>query len=133
MIFVDTSVWIDYFNGFDSKEAANLRKAIEDNQDIVVGGVVLTEILLGFKNEHEAVMVAELLSAFEFAPEFIRTDYLEAAQLYRICRRKGFTIRSTIDCLIAALCIRCNYALLSKDQDFAVLSKNSVLRLIEIS
>lgn len=132
MIFVDTSVWVDYFNGFASKEAMILRKAIEENQSIVVGGVVLTEVLLGFKSDQDAERVADLLSAFELVSEFVRVDYLEAARLYRSCRSKGFTIRSTIDCLIAALCIRCSYALLSKDQDFSILAKHSKLRLVTL-
>ena len=113
-MIVDTSVWIDFFNGHTSSQAKRLTRAIEDNEPIGLPGLVLTEILLGLKNDVEAKRIAQLLEAFTDVPEPSRTDHLAAAALYRACRAKGVTIRSTIDCVIAQLCLRDGQALLAK-------------------
>jgi predicted nucleic acid-binding protein len=85
---------------------------------LTIPGLVLTEILVGVRSEAEADRVAGALSAFDPTPELDSTDYRKAAELYRVCRRRGLTIRSTIDCLIAQLCLRHGYELLAKDRDF---------------
>jgi predicted nucleic acid-binding protein len=118
VILVDTSVWIDFFNGYESVEAAHLRICIADVRPLTIPGLVLTEILIGVRNEAEAERVAGVLTAFDPTPELDSTDYQKAAELYRVCRRRGLTIRSTIDCLIAQLCLRHGYQLLAKDRDF---------------
>ena len=115
---VDNSVWIDYFNQNPSWQADRLRRAIADNESIHLPGIIVTEILLGLPNNKEADKVANLLTAFEQPQELTLVDYKRAAEIYRTCRSKGRTIRSTVDCMIAALCLRDNYELLSKDRDF---------------
>lgn len=129
-MLVDTSVWIDYFNGHPSPEADRLARAIGDNEPILLCGIVITEILLGLRSDTEAARIAELLDAFELTPEPDRTDYREAANLYRRCRAQGHTIRSTIDCLIAQACIRHGHDLLTKDRDFERIASCQPLRLI---
>lgn len=129
-MLVDTSVWIDYFNGHASPQADCLAQAIADAEYIVIPGLVLTEILLGFKVEFDANKVADLLSVFDQASEASRADYIEAAKIYRLCRSKGYTIRSTIDCLIAQLCLRDKQSLLCKDRDFINIAKCVPLQLI---
>lgn len=128
-MLVDTSVWIDYFNGYASAEADRLAQAIADNKSIILCGIVITEILLGLRNDAEAGRIAEALDAFDMAPDPDRVDYHEAATLYRRCRSQGYTIRSTIDCLIARLCIRHGYDLLTKDRDFRLIASCHPLRL----
>jgi predicted nucleic acid-binding protein len=123
LILVDTPVWIDYFNGHASLEAERLAHAIADNEPLVLPGIVLTEILLGLKTDAEADRIAELLGAFESPPESGRQDYLEAAHIYRACRSKGQAIRSTVDCLIAQICLRHGYTLLSRDRDFRAIAR----------
>ena len=123
-MLVDTSVWIDYFNGYQSPQAGRLSKAIADAEPIYIPGLVLTEILLGLRTETEAAKIAYLLEAFNFVKEPTRHDYLLAANLYRTCRTQGFTIRSTIDCLIAQFCLRDNLSLLFKDRDFQTRKRN---------
>jgi len=129
MMLADTSAWIDYFNGHPSAEAELLAHAIADNQPMVLPGVVLTEILLGLKSEAEAERIAALLTAFETAPAFDHADYLAAAAIYRTCRSQGYTVRSTIDCLIAQLCLRHDFTLLTKDRDFQAIARFFPLRL----
>ena len=123
MILVDTSVWIDFFNGHDSVEAVHLRSCIADARPLMIPGLVLAEILVGLRTEAEVKRVARVLSAFDTAPEFDSADYAKAAELYRGCRSRGFTIRSLIDCLLARLCLRYGYELLAKDRDFDSIGK----------
>ena len=130
-MLVNTSVWIDYFNGYPSPEADRLAQAIDDNEPIILCGIVITEILLGLRSDAEAARIAELLDAFEPAPEPDRVDYREAATLYQRCRSQGHTIRSTIDCLIARLCIRHGHDLLTKDRDFRLIAACHPLRLVQ--
>jgi len=129
MMLADTSAWVDYFNGHPSAEAEWLAHAIADNQPIILPGVVLTEILLGLKSEAEAERIALLLTAFDTAPSFDPADYLAAATIYRACRTHGYTVRSTIACLIAQLCLRHDFTLLTKDRDFQAIARFFPLRL----
>ena len=132
MILVDTSVWVDYFNGHASKEAERLHRAIADNEAICLPDIVCMEILLGIKTESQAGRIAGLLEAFENVAEPTHEDYLDAARLYRRCRAKSYTIRSTIDCIIAQICLRDGVELLSKDRDFQKIAQCAPLRLTEL-
>lgn len=130
MILVDTSAWIDFLNGHDSVQANRLAQAIADNEPTVIPGLVLTEILLGLKAQADVDRIDDLLSAFNATPPLDHQDYTGAAAIYRTCRSQGHTIRSTIDCLIAQLCLRYDYSLLTKDRDFLAISRYFPLRLI---
>lgn len=132
-MLVDTSVWIDFFNGYDSPEATRLTQAIREGEPIALTGLVLTEILLGLKSDQEADRIADLLTAFEFVVEPTPEDYKAAARIYRICRAQGFTIRSTIDCVIAQLALRDQRPLLTKDRDFAPIAQYTALELLPIT
>jgi len=132
VILVDTSAWIDFFNGHDSAEAAYLRSCIVDGRPLVIPGLVLTEILVGVRTEAEATRIVRVLSAFDEPPELDPTDYEKAATLYRLSRSRGFTIRSTIDCLIAQLCLRHDYELLAKDRDFDAIAQVAPLKRVAV-
>jgi hypothetical protein len=116
-VLADTSVWIDFFNDFPSREAAVLAQLIEDEVEIVTCGVVIAEFFQGLRRD---ASVAELESQFRdmecLAPHEPDT-YFAAAALYRGLRARGVTIRSTIDCLIACLAEECGAVLLAKDRD----------------
>lgn len=133
MILVDTSVWVDYFNGDASKEAERLHRAIADNEAICLPDIVCMEILLGIKTEVQATRITRLLDAFERVAELAREDYLQAANLYRRCRAKSYAISSVVDCIIAQLCLRDGYELLSKDRDFQAIAACAPLRLIAVN
>lgn len=132
-MIVDTSVWIDFLNGHDSAHAAHLAQAIETGGSIAVPGVVLTEVLLGLKSEAQAANIADLMTAFRPLTELNRQGHADAARLYRLCRSKGFTVRSTIDCLIAQMCLRDELPLLTKDRDFASIAACVPLKLVTVS
>lgn len=129
-MIVDTSVWIDFFNGHASAPAERLAAAITDGEPIAIPGLVYTEILLGLRSDREAARIEGLLDAFDWVREPSKEDHAEAAKLYRTCRAKGVTIRSTIDCLIARLCLRDGQALLTKDRDFQAIAEHTALKLV---
>jgi predicted nucleic acid-binding protein len=123
VILVDTSAWIDYFNNHGSVEADFLTLCIAEARPVVLAGLVLTETLLGLRNSAQADKVTRALSSFALAPELTRPDYEGAAAIYRACRDRGTTPRSTIDCLIVQLCLRHDYELLSRDRDFEMIAR----------
>jgi predicted nucleic acid-binding protein len=130
VILVDTSVWIDYFNNHQSLEAEFLTVCIAEARPIVLPGLVLAETLLGVRDSAHADRVTSVLQAFDLAPELERSDYQDAAAIYRECRARGSTLRSTIDCLIAQLSLRYDYELLTRDRDFDVISRYFPVRRI---
>jgi predicted nucleic acid-binding protein len=123
MMLVDTSVWIDFFNGFPSREAERLRLAITENESIVVPGLVLTEILTGLKNDAEAERIPTYWRASNPRRHSTAWATPKRPGYFGACRSKGVTIRSTIDCLIAQLCLRYRYILLAKDRDFRAIAR----------
>lgn len=133
MTLVDTSVWVDYFNGFPSQEDRWLYRAIEEEHSIIVPGLVLAEILCGLKSEGDSERVQTILAGFEEAPPLVLDDYVDAAKLFRKCRSKGYTLRSLMDCLIAGICIRNGFSLLSKDRDFLSIAIVVDLNLLQVT
>jgi len=118
MILVDTSVWIDFLNGVSSAHRHLLHRLIEDEEDIAITEIILTEVLQGIQDEREVRRTQEYLLAFPiYSPSGIPT-YLQAAWIYRACRKKGETVRRTVDCIIAAICLENSLTLLHKDRDF---------------
>lgn len=130
-MLVDTSVWIDFFNGHASTEADRLTRAIADGEQIRIAGLVLTEILLGLRSDSQARRIESLLDAFDYLPDSDRSDHVAAASLYRLCRARGRTIQSVVDCLIAQLCLRHGVPLLTKDRDFRAIAACVPLQLLE--
>jgi predicted nucleic acid-binding protein len=117
MIVVDTSVWVDYFNGIASAQAERLDRLLS-MEPIIVGDLVLTEILQGFSNDHAAVVVLGKLRAFPFASMVGWTIAVKSAENYRLLRSKGITVRKTVDLWIGTFCIEHGCKLLHNDRDF---------------
>jgi predicted nucleic acid-binding protein len=118
MILVDTSVWIDFLNGADSAHRHLLHRLIEDEEDIAIAEIILTEVLQGIQDERDVQRTQEYLLAFPIYPPRGIPTYLQAAWIYRACRKQGETVRKTVDCIIAAICLENNLTLLHKDSDF---------------
>jgi predicted nucleic acid-binding protein len=118
MILVDTSVWIDFLKGANSRERHTLHRLIEEEEDISITEIILAEVLQGIKEDKDFIAVRDYLLEFPIhRPKGIET-YLKAAGIFRDCRKKGKTIRKTVDCVIAAICIEHNLILFHKDSDF---------------
>lgn len=122
MIAVDTSVWIDVLNDNDSVAAQRCVELIEDGAPVAITDVVLAEILQGLRSERDARKVADHFAAFPVLRLQTLDDFMLAARLHRQARRAGVTIRKTLDCLIAAPCVREGVPLLHADRDFDLLA-----------
>jgi predicted nucleic acid-binding protein len=129
VIVVDTSVWIDVLAGRDSAQASRCVELIEQGEPIALTDVVFTEILQGLRSDDEANVVERHLRAFPILRLDGLEDFALAASLYRDARRAGVTIRKTLDCMIAAPCVRSGAPLLHADADFDRLATCSSLRI----
>ena len=119
MILVDTSVWIDYFNGSQTEGVAKLAQALDEQQPCGLSSVIYQEILQGADSEVSFARFDRYLSAQTlFLPAHPLKSFADAAQIYLRCRRAGYTIRSTIDCLIAQVALENGLWLLHNDKDF---------------
>jgi predicted nucleic acid-binding protein len=114
---VDSSVWGDFFNGFDSPQKIQLSKFLNEGQTIFITGIVVSEILAGIKDEKSFSQIKQILSDLFFVDPLFE-HHVKAAEFYRHLRSKGITIRSIVDCLIAVLVIENSLMLLYKDRDF---------------
>jgi predicted nucleic acid-binding protein len=129
MIVVDTSVWIDFFRGVSSSTVEQFVALVEDDAGVALTDVVLTEILQGLRTAADVRRVEQRLALFEVLRLSDLDDFRRAAALYRSARRRGMTIRRTLDCLIASVCIREDVPLLHADADFDRLAQCSALRI----
>lgn len=128
MIVVDTSVWIDVLNERDSPQARRFIDLIRDGAPVALTDVVFTEILQGLRSDREAVLVEGHLRQFPILRLEALEDFARAADLYRQARRAGVTIRRTLDCLIAAPCVRTGAPILHADGDFDRLASCTALQ-----
>lgn len=132
-MIVDSSVWVDLFNSRGTAEADFLARALDIGDPVLVPGLVLTEVLQGLRNETDAARIAELMTAFRSPPELEVDDYRRAAALYRACRARGTTPRSTIDCVLAQTCLKFDLPILARDSDYQVIAKVAPLRIVAIT
>lgn len=118
MIVVDTTVWIDFFDGRDEPHVRSLEQLVGLDEGIALTDVILTEILQGLRSEADVQRVERHLAPFEMLRLESIDDFRLAATLHRTARSRGITIRKTIDCLIAAVCVRESVPILHHDADF---------------
>jgi len=117
MILVDSSVWIDYFNGVDSDQTNRL-DALLISEPIGVGDLILTEVLQGFRNQREYETAKSLLLALPVYEMLGKELAIKSADNFRLLRSKGITVRKTVDVMIATFCIEHDFPLLHADRDF---------------
>ena len=117
MIVVDSSVWIGYFNGKETRETL-LLDGILGIEPVVIGDLILTEVLQGFRSDCDVRRALEAMNTLVFEPMVGRDIALASAQNYRALRARGVTVRKTIDMLIATYCMENGHALLHSDRDF---------------
>jgi predicted nucleic acid-binding protein len=129
VIVVDTSVWIDFLGGGPTRQARRCVDLIEGGQPVALTDVIFTEVLQGLHSDDEAQLVERNLRSFPVLRLEGLEDFALAASLYRTARREGVTIRKTLDCLIAAPCVRTGAPLLHADADFDRLASCTSLRI----
>jgi predicted nucleic acid-binding protein len=129
MLAVDTSVWVDYFNGVENPQTDFLH-AVLDKTPILIGDLILTEVSQGFRHNPDFEKVRRTLARFTQANMVDIALAVQSARNYRFLRQKGVTVRKTIDSLIATYCIENEDKLLHNDNDFDGYEKYLALRVI---
>jgi predicted nucleic acid-binding protein len=128
MILVDTSIWVRWFRG-----GTIPRPSPNEMARIVTCAPILQELLQGFKDIPTYGQIrSELLALPRLTDPMPIEAHLEAAEIYRLAKRKGFTIRSSIDCLIAAIAIREDVPVMHDDRDFDVIARFTSLRISKL-
>ena len=122
MILVDSSVWTGYFNGEINPQTDWLDSAL-GKEIIIVGDLIMVEVLQGFKRDRDFYMAKELLLHFQIMQMLDQELAVKSAENYRILRKKGVTVRKTVDIIIGTFCIYNNIHLLHDDQDFHPLTR----------
>ena len=117
MILVDSSVWIDYFNGTGTSEAEKLDLLL-GVEPLAIGDLILTEVLQGFDKDRDFNNARNLLTSLTIVELGGRDIAVQAARNFRALRKLGVTVRKTIDTVIATRCIESGYDLLHSDRDF---------------
>jgi predicted nucleic acid-binding protein len=130
-ILIDSSVWIDFFNYYQSKEADALQFLVEnnDNNNVYICSTIFMEVLRGIRDDNTFYDVKETLLNFSI----LDTDLMEvtnnAINIYRNLRKKGITIRKQNDCIIASYAILNNIQIFHKDSDFELIANETKLKI----
>ena len=127
MVLVDTSVWIDFFSSKPHPHVNALENLILNREDLCLCGVVLTEVLQGIREDSEFERTRDLLTNLILLPMGY-SIFLRSAEIYRTLRKKGITIKKTVDCMIAAVAIENDIPLLHNDKDFVPIEKHLGLK-----
>jgi predicted nucleic acid-binding protein len=126
LIFVDTSVWVDFFNLSPSRAGTELRRMIADAEPLALSGVIVSEIVQGLRRDVE--QIERHLSQLDMIEPLGFSTYREAAAIFRAGRAKGFSL-TTIDTLIAAIALDHRAVLFTIDQDFSRIARITRLHL----
>ena len=129
MILVDSSVWIDYFNGAATPQADKL-DGLLGREPLAIGDLILTEVLQGFTDDRDFVKARRLLTSLTIVQIGGPEIAIVAAQNFRYLRKHGVTVRKTIDTMIATRCIGSGYDLLHSDRDFEPFVQHLGLRVV---
>lgn len=128
MIFVDSNAWADYFNGASEPHVERLELALQQEEDIVVIPIVITEVLQGFRSDRGFESARSVLVDLPVLHPTVDC-HVRAARMFRRLRRAGVTVRGAVDCVIAQTCIDAKATLLSPDADFEHIALHAPLRL----
>lgn len=127
MVLVDTTVWIDFLKGRDTSQVRRFEELLAEEIDIFTTGLIVQEVLSGIKRKKERdSVVAELNRFIRISPTL--ETHVAAAEIFDTCRKKGYTIRSVIDCLIAALALEYDLTVLENDRDYAHIARVTRLK-----
>jgi predicted nucleic acid-binding protein len=131
-VIVDTSVWIELFTASESTADSWLTERVRADLPIVVPEVVLMELLIGTTDESRATLRRQRLQRFVIEPLAPVRDAEDAAAIHRACRRHGHTVRSMIDCLVAAMALRLEVPVAHRDRDFEDIAAHCGLQTVSL-
>ncbi len=117
MILVDSSVWIDYFNGRDTAQTDKLDELL-GVELLGIGDIILTEVLQGFRADRDYRTAKKALTSLTVFNMLGIEIAIKSADNFRILRKQGITIRKTNDVIIATFCLENDHSLLFSDKDF---------------
>jgi len=117
MVIVDSSVWIDYFNGRDTAQTNKLDDLLS-SEAIGLGDLILVEVLQGFREDKDYQIAKQLLTSLTVFNLLGSDIAVKSVNHFRSLRKRGVTVRKTADVVIATFCIENNYPLLFSDKDF---------------
>lgn len=129
MLVVDTSVWVDYFNGVENPQTDFLH-ALLDKTPILIGDIILADVLQGFRHDPDFEKVRRVLGKYTQVGMVSPALAVQRARNFRFLRQKGITIRKTIESLIAMYCIENDHELLHNDSDFDGYEEHLGLRIV---
>jgi hypothetical protein len=131
MVIVDTTVWVDYFRGVLNPETSWLDQQIA-RQRLGLTDLILCEVLQGITDQNTFLRISRELLTFQMFEAVGPELAIAAAQNYRELRSRGYTVRKTIDCLIATFCLKYDHELLHRDRDFEVFESVLGLRVVRV-
>ena len=117
MVLVDSSVWIDYFNGAPTPET-NVLDGLLGKEPVAVGDLILVEVLQGFRSDADYRAARDVLEGLPVFDLLDRHRAILVTEHYRALRKRGVTVRKTTDAVIASFCIAERFPLLYSDRDF---------------
>ncbi len=129
MILVDSSVWINYFNGQDTWQTEVLDQMLQQIP-VLTGDLILTEVLQGFRKDNEYKKAKDAMSLLVYKQIGGYDLAVKSADNYRELRKKGVTVRKTIDIIIGTFCINNSIPLLHDDKDFEPMARYLSLKTI---
>lgn len=129
MIVVDTTVWIDFLEERDTPFDLRLKRLVEEGASLALTDIIYCEVLQGIREDKTYRRTREILRSYPILRVQGLKTFDRAATVYRDCRKKGLTIRSTVDCLIAATCLEADAELYHNDRDFDAIARASGLKL----
>jgi predicted nucleic acid-binding protein len=129
LILVDSSVWIDYFRGSITPQTEKLDRLL-GSEPLALGDLILTEVLQGFTEERDFNQARNMLTELTVVELGGKEVAIQAARNFRTLRKRGVTVRKTIDTVIATRCIESGYRLLHSDKDFDPFVNHLGLRVV---
>jgi len=126
-VLVDTSAWVELLNGHASPERDAVVRLLNGEDDVCTCGVIVAEVLQGLRRGRGRSEIEDLFAQMTFLEAVGMAPFVRAAELYRSLRRRGVTVRSTIDCLIAVLAEENDCALLARDRDLSAILASGLL------
>lgn len=127
-VLVDTSAWADFLNGYPSREGEAIGQLIAGEDELCTCGVVVAEVFQGLRRDRGRKEIEGLFRKLLFLEPAGIDLYFRAAGLYRRLRERGMTVRSTIDCLIAALAEHNHCLVLARDRDIEMIISSGLVQ-----
>lgn len=128
-ILVDSTVWIDFFRRRQTAQASYLKNALLTGEDISICGHIFAEVLRGVRSDEQYQKVLSHFEILTFLPTS-KSVFRDAADIYRLLKRKGLKLKNSVDTFIAAVALSNDIPLLHNDQDFNLIALEFPLKLI---